>query len=513
MKRAAFAAMLIGAVLGIALIMRIIGPGERTPRMAPSPDSIDSNAIRLKVGDNFQQIVSGSPPGTHFVIASGIHRLQQVKPKDGQVFTGEPGAVMSGAKVLNDFIRDGGLWVARGQTQQGPTHPAAAIGHHQLPGHERENHPEDVFFDEMRLRHVASISQLGSGEWFFDYAADKIYLFDDPTGHRIETSAATHAFSAPGVEDVVIENLTVRHYANTSQTGAVHAAGTRDWTIRYVEASYNHAIGIHTGPGTYLHHSQMLHNGQMGLRGIGDNMRIEHNEIAFNRELGYNWLWEAGAMKILESTGTMFRHNWVHDNAGPGIWFDAFNRSTTIESNLVERNTHIGIFYEISYGPTKIRWNIVRDNGAGQPGAGGAGILISNSREVDVVENAVDNNQNGIMLTMVNREAGPDGMLETANVRVIGNDIRMLSGGTGLVDETGNDAYYTSKGNVFEENTYYLENPGALRFVWTERWTSAITWESWRAEGNDQSGYLADPMQEFGTPERFEDPSGHSGPS
>ena len=213
-------------------------------------------------------------------------------------------------------------------------------------------------------------------------------------------------------------------------------------------------------------------------------------ELAFNHELGSNWGWEAGALKILESTGTVFRQNWVHDNAGPGIWFDGFNHATTIQSNLVEHNTHIGIFYEISYGPTVIRWNVVRNNGAGQPGGLGAGILISNSREVKVSGNAVDANQNGIMAIMVSRETGPDGMLETANVRVLGNDIRMLSGGTGLVDETGNDAYYTSKGNVFEGNTYRLDSPQAFRFVWTGRWWPPHNWQEWQSFGNDLSGML-----------------------
>ena len=250
------------------------------------------------------------------------------------------------------------------------------------------------------------------------------------------------------------------------------------------------------GPGTFLHHSRMTHNGQMGLRGESIDpdtgfdapMVIEHNEIAFNHELGYNWMWEAGALKILGSTGTVFRQNWVHGNAGPGIWFDAFNRETTIESNLVEDNTHVGIFYEISYGPTKIRWNTVRNNGAGQPGGLGAGILVMNSREVTITGNAVDANQNGIIAVMTDRDRGPDGNLETANVRVLGNDIRMLEGVTGLVDETGNDAYYTSKGNVFDDNTYRLDSLGADRFVWTGRWASPIAWYQWLSFGNDSSG-------------------------
>lgn len=497
----------VGVVVAAAASLILLWLPRETKRDRDIPPSLlDPSAIRLEVGDDFQQAVSAHPPGTHFVIASGLHRLQQVIPKDGQTFTGEPGAVMSGARILTSFTRQGALWVAMGQTQQGPTHPAAAEGNHLLPGYERDGNPEDLFLDGVRLRHVSSISALGPGRWYFDYGADKIYLADDPRGHLVETSVAAYAFAGPGSKDVVIENLVVRHYANMSQTGAIDARNTRGWTIRYVEASFNHAIGIHAGPGTHLHHSLMTHNGQMGLRGVGNGMVIEYNEIAFNRELGYNWLWEAGALKILESTGTMFRQNWVHDNAGPGIWFDGFNRATTIQSNLVERNTHMGIFYEISYGPTTIRWNIVRDNGAGQPGAGGAGILISNSRDVDIIGNAVDGNQNGIMLRMADRERGPDGQLEVANVRVIGNDIRMIRGVTGLVDETGNNAYYTSKGNVFDGNTYRLDSPAAYRFAWTGRWAMSHTWNEWRRFGNDESGTLSDASQHpsiAGSPDDF----------
>lgn len=256
-KIVAAAALVIAATLLVWVITEVWAP-MRVRREA---------TVRLEVGDDFQQIVNSHPPGTRFVIAAGLHRLQEVTPKDGQVFTGERGAVMSGAKILTNFTRQGSWWVASGQRQEGQLHPAQAAGDQLLPGFDRDGRPEDLFFDGRRLRHVPGTSALGTGRWFFDYGADKIYLADDPGGHLVETSVAAHAFSGRVVKDVVIENLTVRHYANPTQTGAIDAEDTRNWTIRNVDASYNHAIGIMVGPGTHLHHSRMTHNEQMGLRG------------------------------------------------------------------------------------------------------------------------------------------------------------------------------------------------------------------------------------------------------
>jgi len=443
--------------------------------------------------------VSANPPGTRFVIASGVHRLQDVTPKDGQVFTGEPGAIMSGARVLGSFSREGGLWYVTGQTQEGFVHPDTWPGGIVLPGYDEDNRPEELFFDGVRLRHVASKAEVRPGTWYFDYGADRIYLADDPAGHLVETSVADYAFSG-GASGVVIENLTVVRYANPAQLGAIDASRARGWVIGSVDASFNHGAGVSLGPGSRLHDSKMTYNGQIGLHAFdgsqGAPILIEDNEIAHNPQLGYNWGWEAGGMKITGSTGTIVCNNWVHDNAGPGIWFDGFNHASTIESNLVEHNNNIGIFYEISYGPTEIRWNISRNNGAGQPGAAGAGILIANSREVTVTGNAVDSNARGIMVTMVNRERGPDGMLETTNVVVRSNEIRMFEGTTGLVDETGNDAYYVSKGNRFEDNTYYLDDPGAYRFLWTGRWWPAYTWQQWRSFGHDVQGDVRSAAEE-----------------
>ncbi len=53
-------------------------------------------------------MVDAHLPGTSYLLRPGVHRLQSVQPKDGDSFTGEIGARMSGAFRLDGFQRQGG---------------------------------------------------------------------------------------------------------------------------------------------------------------------------------------------------------------------------------------------------------------------------------------------------------------------------------------------------------------------------------------------------------------------
>ena len=57
-------------------------------------------------------------------------------------------------------------------------------------------------------------------------------------------------------------------------------------------------------------------NGQLGIGGAGNNIRIEGNRIWSNNIYGFDPGWEAGGVKIAESDGVTFRGNHVHDNKG-----------------------------------------------------------------------------------------------------------------------------------------------------------------------------------------------------
>jgi len=147
------------------------------------PDAI----LTLAPGEDWQARVDAAPAGAVFTVKAGVHRLQTVTPKSDLQFLAEPGAVMSGAKLLDDWVQSGATWYVDGQTQE--------FGHDVgvcAPGKACQ-YPEDVYRDDVLLHRELSLAAVGPGDFYFDYAADRIYVGDDPVGHRLEAAATEYA--------------------------------------------------------------------------------------------------------------------------------------------------------------------------------------------------------------------------------------------------------------------------------------------------------------------------------
>jgi hypothetical protein len=232
------------------------------------------SGVSLSPGQDIQAAIDTNPPGTTLCLAAGTYRLQQVVPKDDDRFIGQPGAIMSGAKVLdpNEFVREGGVYSIGGQTQEGWSLTDLSVI---LPGYERDNYNEMLFVNGSTvLTHVGSLGELGPGTSFFDYDSDHIYMHDDPHSFSIiETSVTPSAFGGSGVRNVLIENLVIEKYANSFQTGAVGSlSGPQDryqydWKMRYLPVRHNHGGGINTGPGGIIENCKIYENGQFGIDG------------------------------------------------------------------------------------------------------------------------------------------------------------------------------------------------------------------------------------------------------
>ena len=453
-------------------------PAGQTGAVAPPPRA--PHEVVIEPGQSIQAVVDAHPAGTSYRIAAGVHRAQMVAPKAGDTFTGDAGAVLSGAILLDPaaFTRSGSTWMIGGRREE-------HTGMHgvTLPGHERAAAEHDLWADDRRLTHVNSRREVDApGEWFFDYAADQVVMFDAPSQiGRLELSVAQHAFRSTA-PDVTIQHLTITRYASPAQHGAIHAEGAQGWEVAHVTATENHGIGIRIGPGMHLHHSLIADNGQLGVGGTGGTgIVVRHNEIRGNHTLPYDWMWEAGSTKFVDTDGMVFEHNWVHDNEGIGPWWDIDNTNAVIRYNLVEGNTLGGILYEISYG-ARIYGNVIRNNGHGGYGDIGGGISVSNSRDVEIFENLIEHNRIEVFAVHDERGSGEHGRYETSGLHVHHNDIRIQEYSPGLRVYTGEDAYFTSKGNRFASNTYRAA-PGQLMY-----WGRTLTVSEWQGLGFDVDG-------------------------
>ena len=374
----------------------------------PKATSAPAGAIILHPGDNISAIVSAAPTGTTFYFEPGVYRGVSLAPKNGQTFIGAEGAILNGSAVLTNWTQSGNLWVIGGQTQQGRVNPSAEF----VPGTQRPGNPETVFLDNTPLKPVDALSKVVPGTFYFDYAADKIYIADNPTGHTVEAGKLTDAFHGSAT-NVTVQNLVIEKYDPMIQDGAIR--GGQGWTIRDNEVRLNYAVGITAHGGSQIIGNYVHDNGQMGLGGYGNNILVQGNELATNGFWsGIDPLWEAGGFKFADTDNLVVRGNYAHDNNGTGMWTDINNIHTLYEDNVVVHNTINGISHEISYDAI-IRNNTLIGNGYGDTrGWGwGAEINIQNSQNVQVYGNRVEmtGGGNGIVLIQQNRGSGTYGHL------------------------------------------------------------------------------------------------------
>ena len=438
-------------------------------------------------GQDIQAKVNSAPGGTTFTLKAGVHRMQSVIPKAGDKFIGEAGAIMNGSRRLTTFTRQGSYWVASGQTQKGPVLASATAAC--LADSPRCAYPEQLFINGNLLKHMGSLSGVGPGRWYFDYAADKIYFADDPTGKTVETSVSAFAFRGGG-NTVTISGLIIEKYASPPQHGAIEAAGRTGWIVSNNEVRWNHGRNISTGSGMRVTGNKVHHAGNLGIAGGGNNVLVENNEIYNNNTAGFGPArWEAGAVKFAANNGLTVRGNFVHHNHGSGLWADVNAINTLFENNRVEDNDWRGMLYEISYKGI-IRNNTFRRNGFVLPlthahVVDGAAIVVSNSRDLEIYGNIIEGNKNGIGLIQTNRGSGTYGAHLVANINAHDNTITQQTGrASGAVQNVGTNAVFNSQNNRFVHNTYDL-GATARQFTWMN---GDRTTAEWKGYGQDMTG-------------------------
>ncbi len=444
------------------------------------------SSVVIDAGSDIQAIVDAHPAQTTYLLRAGVHREQSITPKDGDTFVGEDGAILNGARLLTDFTRDGDLWITTGVNLT-PWYAGECV--QDFPGC---SSAEDLFIDEAPLLRVTTREEVVRGAWFIDYETGTVYLADDPAEHVVEISITYFAFSGTA-SGVTIRNLTIEKYAGPGQVSALNGTESTNWTVEHNLVQLNHGVGIGVGDGMRVLRNRVVRNGQLGVSGIGDNILVEGNEIAFNNYANFNSGWEAGGAKFVQTTNLVVRGNFVYGNNGPGLWTDIDNYQTTYEDNIVVSNASMGIFHEISYNAT-IRGNVVRFNAATPVDwLYGAQILLSSSGNVEVANNEVTVSAfggNGIAIIQQDRGEGPRGNHLATNNYIHNNRVYHLGpvGTNGAAVDWSQGDFWADTHNRFDYNRYYVSDLLHAYWGWDD---AARTWAEWQATGQEANGVVS----------------------
>ncbi len=148
-----------------------------------------------------------------------------------------------------------------------------------------------------------------------------------------------------------------------------------------------------------------------------------------------------------------------------------------------------GIFHEVGYKAV-IRRNRVERNGRARPFPGwvvGAGILVSSSSDVEVYENDVIDNWQGIAGLEDERGVGSFGPWALVRLSVHDNLIRQSrhsdpgAGRSGVAQSNDGTSAFAGRAIRFTRNRYELIGSGRT-FFWMGR---DVTDEEWRGAGHD----------------------------
>jgi hypothetical protein len=433
---------------------------------------VPSGAIAIAPGSSTQAMVDQSAPGTVFLLKAGTHRLQNIKPKAGMKFYGEVvngqrRTILNGSRQLSQFANSGKIYAARNLA---PTGQSAG---EMKSGFARGAYSQDLFVNQVPLRHVSRKSDVKPGTWFYEYGTQTVFMGDNPAGKTVELSTTPIAFE-PTAGQVTIAGLVVEKYANPAQTAAIggtREAGmstARDWLVQGNEVRLNHGVGLRVQDGGSAIANYVHRNGQMGVAANGSGSLLAYNEITNNNFAKFDPGWEAGGSKFAFTSGLITRRNLIYDNDGPGLWTDIDNQNTEHAENVIYNNTSSGIFHEISFAAT-IRDNYVAHNGRDTTAwLYGSNILVSTSKDVVVKNNTVEVSAgygNGIGVIWQNRGA----QYSAERNQVIGNAIRYhgTAGRSGVATDVTAAQPIVFQSNQMDGNRYYIPQSAiGYRYEW-----------------------------------------------
>lgn len=234
------------------------------------------NGVQISPGQNIQAAIDANPEDTTFCFQQGTYRLEDpLDPKNDQSFIAAYGAVLNGAKVITGFTQSGSNWIATGFLPSSPSTHGQCIT-------DGCTYAQDIFFDGEPLTRVTDLADLAPGKFYEDFAANEIYLRDNPTDHVVEQAYAS-AIVDSSATGITIKGFIIEKAATISQLAAIQTrSNPANWIIEHNEIRYNHAGGVYANNGSIVRNNYIHHQGQTGIYGDYGAILIEDNEVSYD---------------------------------------------------------------------------------------------------------------------------------------------------------------------------------------------------------------------------------------
>ena len=341
------------------------GSVTTTTWIAPPPPVTQPAPVGVVVypGESIQKAVDANPPGTRFTIRAGVHSRQSVSPKDGNVFSGEPGAVLDGDGVAefafksyaNDVVIEG-LVIEN----YNPPDRKAVIG----------SSSDDWVLQDSEIRHNNGVAVSSGGTGWrilrnFIHHNDKLGLWGQGDNMLVEGNEIAFnnylkkndpSVHAGGTKWANTVNLVVRNnYSHDNHGPGLWTDGNNDkvvyegnWTVNNYHAGIKHEISC-----SAVIRNNVVENNGFGASGWLDgagilvvnspNVEVYGNTVRNNNDGigGINANRKTGTNKVCPKELRNFN---VHDNTivmgvghtgvvgdGSGLysnWGNHFDRNT-----------------------------------------------------------------------------------------------------------------------------------------------------------------------------------------
>ncbi|MDQ3639999.1 MAG: right-handed parallel beta-helix repeat-containing protein [Actinomycetota bacterium] len=389
--------------------------------------------------------VGRAAAGSTIVIRGGTYRETLGTISKRLVYQPYPGEAVSlrGSAVVSGWVSDGSIWRRDNWTAEHcqSCYPWNAID----PAYPLAGKPDMVFRDGTPLRQVGTRSEVSAGEFFVDYAGDKLYIGSDPGGRLMEASVHEKAMQFNGfASGSVVRGLSFMHYAPhfNGDRPAMVVANTSSLTFERNSFSRSATSGLSIyGQNAKILDNEFINNGLTGLHGyLAHGTLVEGNRLASNNQEHFVEMGlaaSAAGAKFGTTHNLTMRNNIAEGNYGKGLWCDLSCFNTVIVSNLLRGNSKDGISYETS-SKGIIASNVAADNGL-------VGLKISESNSVRAYNNTLTDNfqQIGVYDSARSNSNTYERSLgitwDTRNV-VIRNNIFSTSGSAGAVVHTNDSS-------------------------------------------------------------------------